>query len=795
MKRRFIKVIAVVFVIACAFAFSSCGHEHVFGEWSYSKLPTCTEAGVKSRMCLECEITEELPADPLGHDEIKHEAVAATCTEKGNEAYVTCSRCDYTTFKEIDALGHDEIKHEAVAATCTEKGNEAYVTCSRCDYTTFKEIDALGHDEIRHKAVSPTCTKEGNRTYFTCSRCDYTTYKAIPAKGHYVVIIPAKEATCVKAGKTEGSYCGVCKVTLQQQKNVPATGKHIPVVFKGVAPTCTKTGRTDSIICEGCNSCLVRPQNIDPTGHSFKTLYGKPPTCTENGISDGVVCETCGLLEVEQKVLPPRHSCKQGICTVCGTEDYTDPDQYASRVCYDALLQHPNGEQLQKLYDLVYNEARMFHLDYSLDAESFYTDQKSNGFAPGTIGISHLKLVQSDLDIVRNAFKNDNPIFYWFVNIPFTGYLSNGGQVSKIRLVVEFDYFKGSDRKQYNMQIAEKIKYYTSIPKKGTSKYEIALCYYDAIIETISYAYEAIDKDTEKAILDFRWTQNIVGAFCKDRTVCSGYGKAFGLLLNFSGIESRTVVGYTSPDVTHLWTLAKMDDGNWYWFDPTWDDEDKNGAYGYYIKYNYFCVNDTQKVNWLDAFAINVAMSSGTKNFLDQRDIDETRLSGSNKNYYLPERSPVEFSSDEILELRDTFTADGMTFALSGSGKVRLVGLANTLETLVIPDKVSYRGVEYTVDSVGYMASSGLFDCTRSITNGYCENVVIPNTVKYISARAISSENVAVNIFFEGTRAEWSNIQPGGNFTAKSKVYYYSDACPTAWGNYWHYVNGVATPW
>ena len=124
MKRQLRNVILVVFVIACVFAFASCGHEHVYGEWSYAVLPTCTEAGVQSRMCLECEVTEEMPAEPLGHDEVTHEAVAATCTEKGNEEYVTCSRCDHTTVKEIDALGHDEVKHKAVAATCTEKGNE-----------------------------------------------------------------------------------------------------------------------------------------------------------------------------------------------------------------------------------------------------------------------------------------------------------------------------------------------------------------------------------------------------------------------------------------------------------------------------------------------------------------------------------------------------------------------------------------------------------------------------------------------------------------------------------------------
>ena len=75
-----------------------------------------------------------------------HDAKAATCTEKGWNAYDTCSRCDYSTYEEIAALGHGLVHHNAKAATCTEKGWNAYDTCSRCDYTTYAEIAALGHE-------------------------------------------------------------------------------------------------------------------------------------------------------------------------------------------------------------------------------------------------------------------------------------------------------------------------------------------------------------------------------------------------------------------------------------------------------------------------------------------------------------------------------------------------------------------------------------------------------------------------------------------------------------------------
>ena len=104
-----------------------------------------------------------------GHDLVQHAAKAPTCTEKGWNAYETCSRCDYTTRKELPALNHDLKQHAAKAPTCTEIGWDAYETCSRCDHTTYAELPALNHD-YQAVTVEPTCETDGY-TVFTCSRC------------------------------------------------------------------------------------------------------------------------------------------------------------------------------------------------------------------------------------------------------------------------------------------------------------------------------------------------------------------------------------------------------------------------------------------------------------------------------------------------------------------------------------------------------------------------------------------------------------------------------------------------
>ena len=144
-----------------------------------------------------------------GHDLVQHAAKAPTCTEKGWDAYETCSRCDYTTYAELPALNHDLVRHDAKAATCTEIGWNAYDTCKNCDYTTYAEVPALNHDLEQHAAKVPTCTEIGWNAYETCSRCDHTTYAELPALNHDYQAVTV-DPTCEADGYTIFT-CSRCK--------------------------------------------------------------------------------------------------------------------------------------------------------------------------------------------------------------------------------------------------------------------------------------------------------------------------------------------------------------------------------------------------------------------------------------------------------------------------------------------------------------------------------------------------------------------------------------------------------
>ncbi len=137
------KFLLALMIIVCAVlgVFTSCGlfgqtdtpgHQHSL-ELVDAKPATCTERGIVEHYICSCgkmfedaEGTKEIYApkavDPLGHDEVAHEAKEPTCSESGWDAYVTCSRCDYTSYTEKPATGeHVDENKDSVCDKCESK--------------------------------------------------------------------------------------------------------------------------------------------------------------------------------------------------------------------------------------------------------------------------------------------------------------------------------------------------------------------------------------------------------------------------------------------------------------------------------------------------------------------------------------------------------------------------------------------------------------------------------------------------------------------------------------------------
>ena len=147
---------------------------HVYGEWTTTKAPTCTEKGSHKKVC-ECgkEIAEDMPAN--GHTEVPDAAVAPTCTEPGKTEGSHCSVCNevLTAQQTVNALGHDMGEFEQTTApTCTAKGVKT-ATCKRegCNHTETQDIPAKGHTLEKVEKVAATESKEGVKEHYRCTEC------------------------------------------------------------------------------------------------------------------------------------------------------------------------------------------------------------------------------------------------------------------------------------------------------------------------------------------------------------------------------------------------------------------------------------------------------------------------------------------------------------------------------------------------------------------------------------------------------------------------------------------------
>jgi hypothetical protein len=248
------------------------------------KEPTCEEDGltdgVECSVCGKTLVAQEVITAP------GHKWKDATCTESK-----TCTACGAT---EGNALGHKLERKNGQDATCTAVGWEEYYMCSSC-HTLFsdeagtniitepKQIDSLGHDWS-----AATCT-----TPKTCLTCGETSGNA---NGHTPESLPDIKETCTEPGRTGGVICQECDKTLEDPKEIPATGHKEKFTYDDIS--------NHWKYCSKCGAVLSDKQKHELTVE----FIIKEPTCTTYG-EKGYKCE-CGWIpdeQLEEEIKPLGH--------------------------------------------------------------------------------------------------------------------------------------------------------------------------------------------------------------------------------------------------------------------------------------------------------------------------------------------------------------------------------------------------------------------------------------------------------------------------------------------------------
>ena len=281
-----------------------------------------------------CTICAKVFEDPLGHDEIAHDAKAPTCSEVGWDAYVTCSRCDHTTYVQIDTLPHNSTYYEAKEPTCTEFGWDAYEICADCGYSSYQKIDAYGHRILVGGTVMADPLELANDTGYPFSYNESTGEYASTNKDHYsgsyftITVLHDCSLTIKYRVSSEngwdkliirrngyeianisGSWSQQSKVldlsagdvvTISYTKdgsvhsgsdtgwfileydNVEVSS-YVPAPAEEAEPTCT-----EAVVCHFCQT-----QVKEALGHDEISHAAQAPTCTEVGWDAYVTCSRC----------------------------------------------------------------------------------------------------------------------------------------------------------------------------------------------------------------------------------------------------------------------------------------------------------------------------------------------------------------------------------------------------------------------------------------------------------------------------------------------------------------------
>lgn len=414
---------------------------------------------------------------------------------------------------------------------------------------------------------------------------------------HTPITVPAVEATCTSEGKTSYTRCAECGVALTTARTIQKKN-HVAVQMPSKPATCTEDGTYGGLQCSVCGTVISNPIALKKTGHRMTEIPAVAPTCTSEGLSAGVQCAYCGLVEKEQEIIPKNENNHEQLthttevnptgrragatasiyCSLCnktvlaskeipalGYEDHRAYDGYFGYYFLSCL---PEPVKLCSFYKNLDANLSRFHNDTKRDVES-------NDIVT-VINFKDYGITKSQAIAIWTIYRADHPLYYWISN-------GVGFSDSQITIYTSEEFRLGSERENYNRAIYDGIKEISkSIPLDAT-EYETAKILHDHIIIGMDYAYD-MEGNPEEAV----WAHSIIGFFVNQSGVCETYAKVFHLMLNYFEVDSIYVTG-DAGDVAHAWNMAKMDDGEWYWFDLTWDD-DAYSPMG--ISYDYFCVTD-----------------------------------------------------------------------------------------------------------------------------------------------------------------------------------------------------------
>ena len=194
----------------------------------------------------------------------------------------------------------------------------------------------------------------------------------------------------------------------------------------------------------------------------------------------------------------------------------------------------------------------------------------------------------NDISNILHSVLYDHPEIFW-VDIEYGILKSNNGT----KLVFKYKYDIDTINKNIEL-INKEIDKIISEANKLNTDYEKEIYVHDTLSKEVTYNKRLVDD------------QSIYNLFINKEAVCTGYAKAFQLIMTKLGIPTYTITGYTTEN--HAWNIIELEDG-FYNVDVTYDD------LGDITLYKYFNQSDENisKDHIKDTISSKFKYENGTK--------------------------------------------------------------------------------------------------------------------------------------------------------------------------------------
>ena len=268
--------------------------DHVWGDWTQTKAPTCKDAGEETRTCGACGKADTRAVDATGEHVYTSVVTAPTCTEEGYTTY-TCGCGESYVGDKVAAKGHTFVETERKEATCKDAGYVKYAC--ECGEPKTETLPATGAHNfvVEHERVNATCEDDGYVKYACGCGTVSEDVTVLPKLGHkFETYNETKAPTCTGKG-AESATCSVCGET--DTKEIAAKGHSFGEYTVTTAPTCTEKGE-ESATCSVCGETDTK--DVKALGHKWgEWKVTVEATKTEDG-EKVRVCEVCEKSETKE---------------------------------------------------------------------------------------------------------------------------------------------------------------------------------------------------------------------------------------------------------------------------------------------------------------------------------------------------------------------------------------------------------------------------------------------------------------------------------------------------------------